>query len=181
VIWDPKSAPAAVSLMAPLPVPEMASRPLPGRSSVTRQGPGDLLFLRLATGEGIALCVHDRDRPLGILLPLDDHWAARLAAARRLRARLLGRRAPRDPLSLQQRRRIAMALRALDAREAQTVLRTIAEHLYGAERVRDEPWKTSPLKAQVARLIAHGRHLTEHGYRALLLGQRPTGRGKRDD
>ncbi|GAB5471662.1 MAG: hypothetical protein Kilf2KO_46920 [Rhodospirillales bacterium] len=40
--------------------------------------------------------------------------------------------------------------------------------LVGAE----EPWKTSSLKAQVARLAAHGRFLIDTGYKALLRGRR---------
>jgi hypothetical protein len=152
----------------------------PGSIDLERAADG-LLLLRLKTGELLVLRPSDLRKPVGILLPLDRHWAVRAAHARRLRARLVEARPPPDPLTLQQRRRIAMALRALEAREARAALRTIAEHLFGADRVRDHPWKTSPLKAQVARLVAHGGHLTEHGYRALLLGQRPTRRRKRDD
>jgi len=180
-MWDPRIAPAATSLMAPLPVAGMAAPSLPGRMTVAPQTAGDLLFRRLDTGDSVVLCVQDRDRPLGILLPLDAHWSVRLATAERLRARLLGVRAPPGSLTLQQRRRIVLALRAFDGRASHAVLRTIAVHLFGAERVRDEHWKTSPLKAQVARLITHGRHLSQHGYRALLLGQKPTWSAKRDD
>lgn len=159
----------------------MAAPSLPAHMAVARNEADDVLFLLLDTGDGVALCVQDRDRPLGILLPLDAHWSVRLATAERLRARLLGLCAPPGSLTPQQRRRIVLALRALDGRASQAVLRTIAAHLYGAERVRREHWKTSPLKAQVARLIAHGRHLSLHGYRALLLGQKPTLSAKRGD
>lgn len=181
VFWIPKAAPAAVTLLARVDGADDVTITLDPDSIDIRREADGLLLLRLKTGELLALRPSDLRKPVGILLPLDDRWPARQANAGRLRARLLGLRAPPDPLTLQQRRRIAMALRALDGREAQAVLRTIAAHLYGADRVRGEHWKTSPLKAQVARLIAHGRHLTEHGYRALLLGQKPTGRGKRGD
>jgi len=159
----------------------MAAPSLPAHLAVTSQTVGDLLFLRLDSGDGVVLYVQAQDRPLGILLPLDAHWSVRLATAERLRARLLGERAPPGSLTPQQRHRIILALRALDGRAAQAVLRTIAVHLFGAERVRDEHWKTSPLKAQVTRLITHGRHLSQHGYRALLLGQKPTAPAKRGD
>lgn len=181
MFWIPKAAPAAVTLLAQVEGSDAVTVTLDPDSIDLRREADGLLLLRLKTGELLALRPSDLRKPVGILLPLDDRWPARQANAGRLRARLLGLRAPPDPLTLQQRRRIAMALRALDGREAQAVLRTIAVHLYGAERVRGEHWKTSPLKAQVARLIAQGRHLTEHGYRSLLLGQKPTARGKRGD
>ncbi|HMQ92630.1 DNA -binding domain-containing protein, partial [Amaricoccus sp.] len=94
----------------------------PDSIDIRREADG-LLLLRLKTGELLALRPSDLRKPVGILLPLDDRWPARQANAGRLRARLLGLRAPPDPLTLQQRRRIAMALRALDAREAQAGLR----------------------------------------------------------
>ena len=181
MFWIPKAAPAAVATLAPVLDPDSASVTLdPDHIDLRREADG-LLLLRLKTGELLVLRPADLRKPVGVLLPVDHSWAARRTYANRLHARLLGQPPPPDPLTLQQRRRIATALRALDARETQAVLRTIAEHLFGAERVSEEHWKTSPLKAQVVRLIAHGRHLTEQGYRALLLGQRPTRRGKRDD
>ncbi len=181
MFWTPKAAPAVVTLLAPVADPDCDSVTLdPDGVDLRREADG-LLFLRLKTGELLALRPADLHKTVGVLLPLDDRWPARRANAARLRARLMGLRAPPDPLTLLQRRRIARALRALDGREAEAVLRAIAEQLYGEARVGAEPWKTSPLKAQVVRLIAHGRRLTEEGYRALLFGRRPTGRRRRDD
>lgn len=181
MFWTPRDAPAVVSLVAPIPAPGLASTVLDAATIAARRDTSGLLFLRLKTGELIVVRPDDLRLPIAVLLPIDGRWPARLAAAGRLRARLLGGRLPADPLTRQQRRRIALALRALDAREANAVLRAIAEQLYGAERVRGEHWKTSALKSQVARLVAHGRLLTDHGYRALLLGRRPIRRKPRGD
>ena len=85
---------------------------------------------------------------------------------------------PLPPLTPQQRRRIQLALRTLDARRDRASYQTIARHLYGAEAVSREHWKTSSIKAKITRLSAHGTHLTTKGYRFLLLGKGPTGRSK---
>ena len=82
------------------------------------------------------------------------------------------------PLTAQQRRRIQLALRTLDARRDRASYQTIARQLFGAEAVSREHWKTSSLKAQITRLSGHGTHLITKGYRFLLLGRGPTGRSK---
>ena len=111
-------------------------------------------------------------------MPLDEHWAARIDILKTLRAQLLHRKRSAPSLTPQQRRRIQLALRTLDARRDRASYQTIARHLYGAEAVSREHWKTSSLKAQITRLSAHGTHLTTKGYRYLLLGKGPTGRSK---
>lgn len=63
------------------------------------------------------------------------------------------------------------ALRCVDARDTGASYRAMATVLFGARRVADEPWKTSSLKAQVARLTVHGRMLVDRGYRRLLRGR----------
>ena len=107
--------------------------------------------------------------PIGLLLPLDSNWSIRLAAADRIRRHLLG--LPVDPLLTAQRRmRSKHALRCVDGRDAKASYRALAVTLFGEARVADEPWKTSSLKAQVARLAAHGRMMVDRGYRHLLRG-----------
>ena len=105
---------------------------------------------------------------LGILIPLDDDWPIRIAAADRLRRRLIERTADPPPLTRQRRKRLTRALRTIDGRRNGASYRAVATVFFGARRVADEPWKTSSLKAQVARLAAHGRMLIDHGYRKLL-------------
>lgn len=138
----------------------------------------DVIYGRSKSDALLVLSPDCIKRPIGVLLPLDDHWRARIANAQRLRAQLLQQKLSDDPLTPQQRQRVSMALRTLDARRMNASYRTIAKQLYGQLRVDQEHWKTSSLKAVIARLSAHGRHLAERGYRSLLLGLGPTGRGK---
>lgn len=108
--------------------------------------------------------------PVGILIPVDGDWPVRLHAAQRLCDTLAGKRL--EPWFTRQRRiRIARALRADDARRAGATLRDVAVAHFGANRVADEPWKTSALKAQTARLANYGRHLARTGYRQILRGR----------
>lgn len=110
------------------------------------------------------------DRPRAIIVPLSHDWSIRVATAKRLRAVWLGR-TPRALFTLQRRRRIGHALRTDDAKLSGARLRDIAVAYFGARRVAAEPWKTSALKAQVARLANYGRHLTATGFRQLLRGK----------
>ena len=141
----------------------------------TRDG---LMYVRLATGALLVLDAKSIQRPIGILVPLDEHWSARVDALKALRAQLLYRKRSAPSLTPQQRRRIQLALRTLDARRDRASYQTIARQLFGAEAVSREHWKTSSLKTQITRLSAHGTHLTTKGYRFLLLGRGPTGRSK---
>ena len=136
------------------------------------------MYVRLATGALLVLDAKNLHRPLGILVPLDEHWGARVDILKALRAQLFYRKRSPPPLTSQQRRRIQLALRTLDARRDRASYQTIARHLFGAEAVSREHWKTSSLKAQITRLSAHGTHLTTKGYRFLLLGKGPKGRSK---
>ncbi|MDW3221274.1 MAG: DUF2285 domain-containing protein [Paracoccaceae bacterium] len=137
-----------------------------------------LMYVRLATGALLVLDPNSLKRPVGILVPLDEHWAARVDTLKSLRVQLLRQKRSPPPLTPQQRRRIQLALRTLDARRNSASYQTIARHLFGVEAVSREHWKTSSLKAQITRLSAHGTHLTTKGYRFLLLGRGPTGRSK---
>ncbi|RMB01976.1 DUF2285 domain-containing protein [Eilatimonas milleporae] len=109
-------------------------------------------------------------RSIGVLIPLDDHWPVRVAAAERLRLRLIERTAD-PPITPQRRERIKRALRCMDGRRDGATYRAIAAAFFGARRVAEEPWKTSSLKAQIARLTAHGRRLIDQGYKNLLRGK----------
>ena len=113
---------------------------------------------------------HDPEA-FGILIPIDDDWPTRLVAADRLRRRLIERTAD-PPLTRQRRKRLTRALRTIDGRRNGASYRTVATVFFGARRVADEPWKTSSLKAQIARLASHGRFLISTGYRELLKGRR---------
>lgn len=103
-------------------------------------------------------------------LPLDDDFDARAYAAHRL-WRALNGRAPGPPfheLSVQRRQRLALALRALDARIDGGTYRMIAEVLFGAKRIPERAWKTHDLRNRTIRLVQAGYALMRGGYRQLL-------------
>ncbi|NTB87892.1 DUF2285 domain-containing protein [Agrobacterium tumefaciens] len=110
------------------------------------------------------------ERPRSFIVPWSPDWSIRIATAERLR-RVWGGQTPRALFTLQRRKRIGHALRTDDARQSGAKLRDIAITYFGARRVADEPWKTSALKAQIARLANYGRHLTETGFKQLLRGK----------
>lgn len=105
-----------------------------------------------------------------IELPLDDDFDARAYAAHRLWRALNGRQPgpPFRELSVQRRQRLALALRALDARIDGGTYRMIAEVLFGAKRIPDRAWKTHDLRNRTIRLVQAGYGLMRSGYRQLL-------------
>ena len=74
--------------------------------------------------------------PAAVVIPLDADFAARADAALRLWRAATGqsRRQSQDPLTPQQRRRLVLALRALDGRLAGNSYRVIAQGLFGEAR-----------------------------------------------
>lgn len=103
-------------------------------------------------------------------LAFDDFFESRTHAARRLWHALSGR--PLGPdfrkLPAQRRDRLVDALRALDARLDGATYRTIAEALFGAERVPARAWKTHDLRNRTIRLVQSGQELMRDGYFDLL-------------
>ena len=124
---------------------------------------GDTRIARLSCGAVAVMAATPIDQPIGILLPLDAHWSARLAQLERYRALLSGRAMSDMTVTLQQRSRIRLALRVHDGRATSASYQAIARQLFGADAHAREHWKTSSIKARVARLAAHGRHLTRTG------------------
>lgn len=171
VFWNPEHAPAVTQFIAPLPLGLLTApsvRLL--HSAQKREGTG-LTWARLDDGTVLVGAVDGRDRtPFGILLPLDDDWPIRLAAADGLRRALIDLTAD-PPLSRPRRDRLKRALRCVDARRAGASYREVAAVYFGARRVSAEPWKTSSLKAQIVRLAAYGQSMIERGYWELLRGK----------
>lgn len=110
------------------------------------------------------------DRAYAAELALDGDFEIRAHATRRLWRALDGRTTGPafHELSPQRRQRLALALRALDARIEGNSYRTIAEGLFGATRIPDRAWKTHDLRNRTIRLVQSGFALMRGGYRALL-------------
>lgn len=106
------------------------------------------------------------------LLPFDEHFATRVAAALRVWRALSGRAPGPDPqaLTAQRQGRLVLALRALDGRRSDASYRQLAEGLFGPIRLRgDADWNSHDLRDRTIRLAKLGLQLSRGGYRRLLL------------
>jgi hypothetical protein len=103
-------------------------------------------------------------------LPFDADIEIRAHAARRLWRALNGLAAGPafHELSPQRRQRLALALRALDAKAEGCTYRAIAAVLFGAKRIPERVWKTHDLRNRTIRLVQSGLALMRGGYRQLL-------------
>ena len=112
-----------------------------------------------------------------IELPLDRDFEFRADAGRRLWRGLNGRPqgAPLHALSAHRRRRVALALRASDARMDGATYREIAEVLLPGYRIPERDWGTHEVRNRIIRLVKTGFALMQGGYRSLL---RPPSRKK---
>ena len=113
--------------------------------------------------------------PLAALIPLDESTPSRLEALNRFWRALQGRPVPADTrVTVQQRRRLRLMMRAIDGRTNGATYREIATALYGRERVTSDPWKTSPLRDTVISLVEGGIAMIGGGYLQLLRHRRRT-------
>ena len=116
VFWRPEIAPAVVSLVASLPDVGLRSFSLANDIIERRNDEHGLSWLRLRAGAELVADEVELDaEALGILIPLDDDWPIRIAAADRLRRRLIERTAD-PPLTRQRCKRLTRALRTIDGR-----------------------------------------------------------------
>jgi len=106
-----------------------------------------------------------------VLLPFDKLFEVRAAAALRLWRGLAKRNPDPNPaaLSPQRRKRLVLALRALDARLQNASYREIAAVLFDLPDMSDAVWQSHELRGQVIRLAKLGTDLMQGGYRNLLL------------
>ena len=106
-----------------------------------------------------------------VVLPLDELFEIRAAAAIRRWCGLTGRSLGRNPAALPaaRRERLVLALRALDGRLDNASYRDIAEALFGSSRMPDRGWKTHDIRDRTVRLARLGFSLMQGGYRRLLL------------
>lgn len=109
--------------------------------------------------------------PAAVVIPLDASFPARVEAAAllwRLATDRPTRRRP-DRLTQHQRRRLALALQALDGHLAGATYREIAQVLFGAARIPAGPaWKTHDVRDRSIRLVRTGLDLMRGGYLNLL-------------
>ena len=130
---------------------------------------GDFLdLLALAPSNGALLLPGPPEGAITFVLPFDDIFEERIETARRLHRLLVRRRAPAASLTPYRRRRLKLALRALDASLAGADYRTIAEALFGERVPKGAEFRDASLRAQVIRLVRYGVRLMRGGYLDLL-------------
>ncbi len=113
------------------------------------------------------------------MLPFDDLFEERIETARRLYRLLVQRRAPPASLTTYRRRRLKLALRALDGSLAGADYRAIAEALFGERVPKGADFRDNSLRGQVIRLVRYGTHLMRGGYLDLLRPARRDHRSRR--
>jgi hypothetical protein len=123
---------------------------------------------------GACLRLHREDgvgAPFAVLLPLDQLFDIRAAAALRLWRALTGRTPGPDlgVLTPERRSRLILALRALDGRLERATYPEIAADLFDTEPISKRDWISHELRDQTGRIVRLGFSMMRGGYRRLLL------------
>lgn len=176
IFWAPEAVPTIIPVRPALLVGSHSHVSLQlGKLSEGqfRQGPDGwhaVLYLR-----GVEHRIWFKQAPIlaaayTVELPLDRDFDIRAGAGMRLWRGLNGRPqgAPPHAISAHRRRRIALALRASDARGGGATYREIAEIILPAQRIPRQEWGTHEVRDQIIRLVKTGLALVQGGYRALL-------------
>jgi hypothetical protein len=137
--------------------------------AITEPDPG---LIRLAIGSetyDVSLADPTEHRPLGAFIMFDDLTPDRLTAVERLWRAMVGKRVPPDPrVTPQRHERARLMLRAIDARNAGAIYRTVAEHLFPQHKIDAASWVGDPIRETTIRLVRDGLKLVRGGYRTLL-------------
>lgn len=161
-----RTAPASRVIGAPLPLAHLAP------TDIKRASDGWHAVLRVqGTRHHLWLKQAPRSRALySAELPFDADFEIRAYASHRLWRAINGHPPgpPYHELTVQQRERLALALRALDGRMDGASYRLIAEVLFSRHHVFEGGWKTHDLRSRTIRLVQAGLALVRGGYRALL-------------
>ena len=162
-------------LVAPAPETFTDASPIGALTPVfTRQAAGDEHWLvndRRGRLPVVLIGGANAATPAAVVIPLDADFAARADAALHLWRAAMGRPRgrPQGSLTLQQRRRLVLALRALDGRLAGNSYRVIAQGLFGETPTTTGPaWKTHDLRDRTIRFCRRGLELMRGGYLDLL-------------
>ncbi|WP_271519276.1 DUF2285 domain-containing protein [Bradyrhizobium sp. CCBAU 53380] len=148
-----------------LPGGELRRAPDGWHAIVPLGGTKHRLWLRELPRSGYAVAVD---------LPLDADFELRLRAARRFWLALQRRALGDAPLALPalKRRRLILALRAVDGWQQGNSYRQIAQGLFRSHRIAERAWKTDDLRSRTIRLVKLGQRLMRLRLRALLAKRR---------
>lgn len=130
---------------------------------------GDYLdLLGMPPSRGALLLAGPSAGAVGVVLPLDELLAERIEALHRLHRLLVRRRMQPASVTAYRRRRLKLALRALDGSIAGADYRAIAEALFGDRVPTGAAFRADSLRAQAIRLVRYGTALMRGGYLDLL-------------
>ena len=116
---------------------------------------------------------------VALVLPLDRLFEDRIDTARRLHRLLVSGRATPSTFTAYRRRRLRLALRALDGTLNGADYRAVAEVLFGDRVPRGAAWRDDSLRGQIIRLVRYGLDLMQGGYLDLLRPERRQPKGPR--
>ena len=114
----------------------------------------------------------DTARPGAVMIPLDSSFPMRLESARHLWEAMTGGASDQTPIGMTvpQRSRLKLILRALDGRFADYSYRAIAVVLFGPSSIPNgRAWSTHDLRNRTRRLCQRGLDLVRGEYLDLLL------------
>lgn len=173
VLWLPRLDPRVVRLMGdPTGSASLGLSRAPTRLDRTaHDGRHILIGTRLDPSAALVLPGVAFDAPLAAIVPLDDDTLYRIDALLRLWRKLMGQPPgrPAADLTAARRKRLAMMLRAVDARRTGATRREIAEVLFGPDNVPDgAEFDDHHLRSRTTRLIRDGLAMIAGGYRKLL-------------
>lgn len=177
-MWLPQVDPR-LALLTHLPAALFAGPDLAAAdpAPITSAAEGDYLrLLALPPSHDALLLSGPNDGAVAFILPFDALFEERIETARRLYRLLVQRRPPSPSLTPYRRRRLKLALRALDGSLDGADYRAIAEALFGERVPKGAEFKDNSLRGQVIRLVRYGTRLMRGGYLDLL---RPERRARR--
>lgn len=166
VIWRAEVAPALVVPMEERSFGRARTLPHSFDGPVAAE---DGRYLRLPSGLQVQLRGDATPAgPLVVVLSYDDDFNLRVRAVDALRRAEATDTPPRSRFSVDQRKRLARTLFALDASLRAQSYREIAADLFGEDGGADGDFKTSTLRDVTIRLVRRGRALMAGGYLKLL-------------
>jgi hypothetical protein len=176
-LWRPELVPTAVMLTkSPKGFPQAMSLDKAILAAALAQSDGtDGLHIRLPDDHQLWLLDKHPDRPLAVVIPLDDDLPLRAASAVRLHRLITDKKVGPPPrphvLTAQQRRRLILMLRSLEGHLSKASYREIASAIFDSGVAREKAWKTRPIRAQTIRLVNDAMKMVNRGYLKLLRGR----------
>ena len=174
IVWLPRHNPRMALLTAL--ASELCDGPAlaPANPVAVRTAPeGDYLDLLALPHSRSALLLPGEARDVvAVVLPLDALFEDRIDTARRLYRLLVNGRASSSTLTTYRRRRLKLALRALDGALDGADYRAIAQTLFGDRVPPGAAFRDDSLRAQAIRLVRYGLDLMQGGYLDLLTPER---------